>query len=189
MKVLIACEYSGIVRDAFTSTGHNAISCDLIESTSPGQHIIGDAIEIIYSESWDMIIAHPPCTFLCKAQIWRCLQDKERMKLQVKAIEFVKLIYNSKCALIAIENPIGALTKGFKPPDQIIYPWYFGDPHTKEICLWLKGLPPLISTVYSTKRQPISNHTNGRMSPGQKSKIRSRFFPLVAQAMANQWNY
>ena len=109
MKILIACEYSGIVRDAFQSTGNYAVSCDLIPSSSPGNHIIMDAIEAINSDKWDMIIAHPPCTYLCKAQLWRCHIDKERYQKQLLAIEFFKSIYFSICPLIAIENPIGIL--------------------------------------------------------------------------------
>jgi hypothetical protein len=104
-----------------------------------------------------------------------------------KGFEFFMKIYNSPQLHIAIENPIGALTRLFRPPDQIIYPWWFGDRHSKDICLWLKNMPPLIATVYNTKRIPVSNHVNGRMSQEQKSKIRSKFFPLVAHAMAHQW--
>lgn len=188
MKVLVACEYSGIVRDAFSSAGHDAYSCDLIPSISPGKHIIADAIETIYQYKWDLVIAHPPCTYLCKAQLFRCKPGTKYEMMQQTAVEFFKQIYYSPIKHIAIENPIGALTRLFRPPDQIIYPWQFGDIHSKDICLWLKNLPPLISTLYNTKRIPISNHVNGQMTQEQKSKIRSKFFPLVAQAMANQWS-
>jgi len=187
MEILIACEYSGIVKTAFTSPGHNTFSVDVVPSSVPHNHIIGDAIEIIYSKKWDLIIAHPPCTYLCKAQLWRCNKSPDRMLKQRDAIAFFKKIYNSNCSQVAIENPIGVLTKAFRPPNQIIFPWYFGDIHSKEICLWLKGLPPLISTCYNTKRIPAANHVNSRMTQEEKSKIKSKFFPLVAQAMANQW--
>jgi hypothetical protein len=187
MKVLVACEYSGIVRDAFASAGHDSWSCDLLPSMSPGNHIIGDAIEVIMSSAWDLVIAHPPCTYLCKAQLFRCTPESQFEVLQQSAIEFFKKIYYSPVQHIAIENPIGALSKKFRPPDQIIYPWMFGDIHSKDICLWLKNVPPLISTCYNTKRVPVCNHVNGRMSQAQKSKIKSKFFPLVAEAMAHQW--
>jgi hypothetical protein len=136
---------------------------------------------------WDLVIAHPPCTYLCKAQLFRCVPDSIYADLQKDAIDFFLAIWNSPQLCIAIENPIGALSRMFRPPDQIIYPWYFGDPHSKDICLWLKNVPPLISTCYSTRRQPVKNHTNGRMSQAQRSKIKSRFFPAIAEAMANQW--
>ena len=187
MKVLVLCEYSGIVRNAFSSAGHEAYSCDLIPSISPGNHIIGDALNVLYSQNWDLVIGHPPCTYLCKAQLFRCKPGSKYELLQQSAVDFVKSIYNSPVEHIAIENPIGALSRLFRPPDQIIYPWHFGDIHSKEICLWLKNVPPLISTLYNTKRIPVSNHVNGRMSQAQKSMIKSKFFPLVADAMATQW--
>lgn len=186
-RILIACEYSGIVRDAFSRAGHNATSCDLLPTESPGQHIEGNVLEII-NQQWNLIIAFPPCRYLCKVQLWRISREPERKEAQDKAIEFVKQIYAAECPLIAIENPIGVLTKAFRPPDQILSPAMFGDPHRKDICLWLKNLPPLIGTCYNPRHQPVSNHVNGRMSQALKSKIKSKFFPLVAEAMAAQWS-
>lgn len=187
MNILICCEYSGIVRNAFAKAGHYAISCDIINSQSPGLHIVGDCLPLLYAFKWDLVICHPPCTYLCKAQLFRCKPGTNFFLLQQLALEFFLKIWNSPQDHIVIENPIGALSRLFRPPDQIIYPWYFGDPHSKDICLWLKNVPPLIATLYNTRRQPVSNHVNGRMSKAQKSEIKSRFFPLVAEAMANQW--
>jgi hypothetical protein len=104
------------------------------------------------------------------------------------AVEFVQALYAADIKHIAVENPIGILSRVFRKPDQIIYSNWFGDPHKKDICLWLKNLPPLICTCYNSRCQPVKNHTNGRMSQEQKSKIKSKFFPLVAKAMAHQWS-
>lgn len=188
VNVLVCCEYSGIVRTAFSNAGFNSWSCDLLPTEIPGNHFQGDAIEFINSRAWDLIIAHPPCTFLSKVQLYRVTPGSKYEILQQTAIKFVKDIYNSPAEHIAIENPIGALSKKFRPPDQIIYPWWFGDIHSKEICLWLKNLPPLIATCYNTKRIPVANHVNSRMSQAHKSKIKSKFFPLVAEAFVNQWS-
>jgi hypothetical protein len=187
MDIIVGCEMSGIVRNAFLSAGHNAISCDLKETLSPGPHIVGDILEVIYSQKFDFGIFHPPCTYLAKCQGFRCVPGSFYWEEQKKAVQFVKDIYNSPLKSLAIENPSGALTRLFRPPDQIIYPWWFGDPHSKDIALWLKKCPPLIATVYSTKRRPMQNHVNGRMSSHLKSEIKSKFFPLVAESMAKQW--
>jgi len=187
MNVLIACEYSGIVRHAFSALGHNCWSVDLLPSESPGQHVVGDALEIAYSKKWDLIIGHPPCTYLCKAQIWRVQRCHLRAALQSQALTFFKKLYLSPAHSVALENPIGALTKLFRPPDQIIYPYNFGDPYRKDIALWFKNVPPLLPTIISAGRKSVSNHVNSRMSQAQKSKIKSRFFVGVAQAMAEQW--
>jgi hypothetical protein len=187
MDIILGCECSGIVRDAFSSAGHNAISCDLKETLSPGQHIVGDILEVIYSQKFDFGIFFPPCKFLAKCQGFRCVPESFFWEEQKKAVQFVKDIYNSPIKSLAIENPSGALTRLFRPPDEIIYPWWFGDKHSKDIALWLKNCPPLIATVYNTKRIPVSNHVNGRMSSELKSQIKSTFFPLVAEAMATQW--
>lgn len=188
MKILVGCEYSGIVRDAFSALGHHAVSCDILPTDRPGEHIQGDLFEAMKMDRWDILIAHPPCTYLCNAQLWKCEIDIDRKEKQKHAMEFVNRIYNSDIPHIAIENPKGILSTKWLAPSQIIYPWQFGDPYRKDICLWLKNLPPLISTVYSTKRKSVSNHVNGRMSQAVKSKIKSKFFPGVASAMAIQWN-
>ena len=190
MKVLIACEYSAIVRGAFMRKGHNAWSCDTEETDVPGQHIKGDVMEII-NDGWDLVIAHPPCTFLAKAGLHKLINDPERQENQRKAIEFVKAIYNCNAPYVAIENPIGALTESWQRPTQIVYPWYWGEPYGKDICLWLKNLPTL-KYNYNIKKpeklKSVSNHVNSRMTQAQKSKIKSRFFHSVAEAMADQWS-
>lgn len=187
MKVLVACEYSATVKTAFLAKGHDVTSCDLLPCVTRKNHYQGDVFDII-NEDWDLIIAHPPCTYLCNAQLFRCKPGSIFFEEQQKAIAFVRGLFSNKCPRIAIENPKGILSRLFMPPSQIIYPWYFGDKHSKDICLWLKGLPPLISTCYHTKRIPMQNHVNSRMSQALKSSIKSKFFPLVAEAMANQWS-
>jgi site-specific DNA-cytosine methylase len=187
MKVAVLCEYSRIVSQAFEARGHDVTSCDIIPSDVPGKHHIGDAIAFARSEKFDLIIAHPPCTFLCKAQFSRHAHDKTRFFKTLSAAQFVRQIMSLDCPMICVENPIGYLNNNFRKPDQIIYPWWFGDKHSKDIALWLKGLPPLMATCHSTQRVPVSNHVNGRMSQEQKSKIKSKFFPAIAEAMAKQW--
>lgn len=187
MKVLIACEWSGIVRDAFIKNGHSAVSCDLIPSeSSRGLHYQGNVMDII-NDGWDLMIAHPPCTYLCKAQIWRTLKEKERRLEQKNAIEFVQKLFESNIPRIAIENPMGILTKVWKKPNQLVYPYQFGDPYKKDIHFWLKNLPPLMPTKHNKGRKSVSNHTNSRMTQEERSKIKSKFFPGLAKAMADQW--
>lgn len=186
--VLILCEYSGIVRNAFTSAGYTAISCDLIPSSSPGLHFIGDALEAARIIKPDLIIGHPPCRYLSKAGLHLCINNPERKEEQRKAVEFVRSIYNLPCKHIAIENPDGFLSSGFRPYDQLVRPYHFGAPYNKAICLWLKNLPPLIHTCVSSGRKSVNNHTNARMTREERSRVRSRFFPQVAEAMANQWS-
>ena len=146
VKVLVVCEFSGIVRDAFISRGHDAISCDLLPSERPGPHLLG-AIEKI-SEDWpsqcfDLMIAHPPCTYLAVSGArW----FKDRMMEQAAAIGFVRWLMDASVDRIAIENPIGVLSTRICRPDQIIQPWQFGHGETKATCLWLKGLPKLTPT-------------------------------------------
>jgi hypothetical protein len=186
MKILVACEYSGIVSNAFRKKGHDVLSCDLLPSESPGKHYQGNVFDIL-NEKFDMLIAHPPCTYLCKAQYHLLFNDVERKKKMLEAVKFVKTLYAADIEKIAIENPIGILSKIFRQPDQITYSNLFGDPHKKDICLWLKNLPPLITTCVNLRCQPVRNHTNSRMTQELKSKIKSKFFPLVAAAMAEQW--
>lgn len=188
MRVLVACEESQIVTSAFRSMGHEAFSCDLQVSSGghPEWHHQCDVRELLPG-SWDMIIAHPPCTYLCKAQLHYCLKDRSRDSMRKEAIDFVRYLYSQPCPRICIENPIGCLTKEFRPWDQLIYPYQFGDPYRKDICLWLKGLPLLRGTILSPGRKSVTVHVNGRMTATQKSKIKSRFFPGVAKAMAEQW--
>jgi site-specific DNA-cytosine methylase len=186
MKVLVGFEYSGIVAEAFRKHGHEAYSCDIISGNIPEFHIQKDFFEVVQHSKYDLVICHPPCQYLCKAQIFR-LKDTELFLKMLQAVEIVKRIMSLNIQYIAVENPIGILSSRFRPPDQIIYPYNFGDIHRKDICLWLKNLPPLIDTCISLKRIPVKNHVNSRMSQEVKSKIKSKFFPLVADAMAVQW--
>lgn len=181
MKILIACEFSGIVRDAFIAKGHDAISCDLILSEKPGPHIMDD-VSFYLDDEWDMMIAFPPCTYLCVsgARWW-----KDRKSEQEAAIAFVKILSYVNADKWAIENPIGILSTVWRKPDQIIHPWMFGHAETKSTCLWLKNLPILKPTkIIYDNIKPRIHH----IDPGKnRSKEKSRFLPGIAEAMANQW--
>jgi len=188
-NVLVACEYSGIVSQAFYDAGHNVLSCDILPSDNFHNHFTGNIFDvpgINVPGTFDLMIGFPPCTYLCKAQMFRLLEYERRIKF-IEAMAFVKSLYSLPINQICIENPVGALNNNWKKPAQIIYPYNFGDPYRKDICLWLKNLPPLINMVQSPGRKSVSNHVNGRMSQDQKSKIKSKFFPGVATAMALQW--
>ena len=186
MKVLVACEYSGIVRDAFTSRGHEATSCDLLPTEIPGKHYQGDVMDII-NDDWDMVVAFPPCTYLCTGSMNWLYREEGRVAKMEKAVNFVQDLYHSNCDKIAIENPIGILTSKFRPPDQIITASDFGHSYSKRWCLWLKNLPPLMSTI---KAQPPYKKldfwsTDRKDELGRDKK--SRFMKGVANAMAEQW--
>lgn len=182
-KVLIACEFSGIVRDAFRSIGHDAWSCDLLPSESDGPHIIGDAIEISQKPGfgWDLMIAFPPCTHLASSGArWFAKKQVE----QQEAIQFFRRIMDAPIPRIAAENPIGVLSTHYRKPDQIIQPWQFGHGETKATCLWLKGLPLLRPTNVVSGRKPRVHYA----SPGpNRWKERSRTLSGIAAAMAAQW--
>ena len=182
MYVLIACEFSGAVRDAFTARGHEAFSCDLLPSETPGNHIRGDVRTIMrYSYKWDLMIAHPPCTHLAVSGArW----FKEKQKEQAEALEFVRFLMEMPIPKIAIENPISIISSRIRKPDQIIQPWMFGHGETKSTCLWLKGLPKLTATEIVGGREARIH----RMPPGpDRWKERSRTFAGIAKAMAEQW--
>ena len=180
MKVLVACEFSGIVRDAFIARGHDAISCDLLPTEKPGPHYQGNVLDII-GNGWDLMIAHPPCTHLAVsgARWWA-----EKKQEQDDALEFARLLMVAPIERIAIENPIGLISTRIRKPDQIIQPWMFGHGETKATCLWLKNLPKLQPTnIVSGRTDRIH-----RMPPGpDRWKERSRTFPGIARAMAEQW--
>lgn len=181
MKVLIACEFSGIVRDAFSRKGHDAISCDLMAQTPiKGNHYKGDVRDII-NNGFDMMIAHPPCTYLCVSGArW----FKDRIDKQNQGIEFVRFLINCDIPRICIENPVGVISTHIRKPDQIIHPWQFGHGETKTTCLWLKNLPLLIATNIVSGRESKIHHA----SPGRnRSKIRSKTYLGIADAMAEQW--
>ncbi|NIQ90990.1 MAG: DNA cytosine methyltransferase [Deltaproteobacteria bacterium] len=180
MRVLIACEFSGIVRDAFRLRGHDAWSCDLLPSESEGLHIQRDVLEIL-DRDWDLMIAHPPCTHLAVSGArW----FKSKQKEQAEALEFVRALLGAPIKKIALENPISVLSTKIRKPDQIIQPWQFGHGETKATCLWLKNLPLLVPTKIVEGRE---NRIH-RMPPSKdRWKNRSRFYPGIAEAMANQW--
>lgn len=180
MKILIACEYSGTVREAFSRLGHDAWSCDILETEIPGNHLQCDVREIL-GDGWDMMIAHPPCTHLAVSGA-RWFKDKKVE--QAEALEFVRLLLNAPIQRIALENPISIISSHIRKPDQIIQPWQFGHGETKATCLWLQNLPKLQPTnIVEGREQRI-----WKMPPGENRwKERSRTFEGIAQAMANQW--
>ena len=180
MKVLVACEFSGIVRDAFINLGCDAISCDLLESERMGPHIQDDVLFHL-NEKWDLMVAHPPCTHLAVSGA-RWLQNKKQE--QKEALEFVKNLMDAPINKIAIENPISIISSHIRKPDQIIQPWQFGHGETKATCLWLKNLPKLMPTdIVSGRIAKVHN-----MPPSKNRwKYRSRTYPGIAKAMAEQW--
>lgn len=180
MKILIACEFSGTVREAFSKLGHDAWSCDILETEIPGKHLQCDVREIL-GDGWDMMIAHPPCTHLAVSGArWFKYKKVE----QAEALEFVRLLLNAPIERIALENPISIISSHIRKPDQIIQPWQFGHGETKATCLWLKNLPKLQPTnIVEGREQRI-----WKMPPSENRwKERSRTFEGIAQAMANQW--
>ena len=182
MRVLVACEFSGIVRDAFRRLGHYAMSCDLLPSERPGPHYQGDVIEILGAGyNFDMMIAFPPCTYLAVSGArW----FKERREEQAHALDFVRMLMNRTIPRIAIENPIGVISTHIRKPDQIIQPWMFGHGETKATCLWLKGLPKLVPTNIVDGRE----HRIHKMPPSpDRGRDRSRTYEGIANAMASQW--
>jgi site-specific DNA-cytosine methylase len=179
-KVLVACEYSGRVRDAFAALGWNAWSCDLLSSETPGNHHQG-AVEDILSLHWDVLIAHPPCTHLAVSGA-RWFKDKQVE--QAEALSFVQLLLDAPVEHIALENPVSIISTRIRRPTQVIQPWQFGHGETKATCLWLKNLPPLTPTDIVEGRE---NKVH-RMPPGpNRWKERSRTYSGIASAMATQW--
>lgn len=179
-RVLIACEFSGRVRDAFIRAGHDAVSCDLLPTEVPGPHYQGDVNDLL-SEPWDLMVAHPPCTHLAVsgARWWA-----GKMSEQADALDFVRLLLAAPIARIALENPVSAISTRVRKPDQIVQPWMFGHGETKATCLWLKNLPPLVASNEVPGRECRVH----RMAPSAtRWKDRSRTFVGIAQAMADQW--
>ena len=192
MRVLIACEYSGTVRDAFIAAGHDAMSCDILPSDRPGPHYQGGVLNLL-DEDWDLMIAHPPCTHLAVSGA-KHFAAKQADGRQAAALEFVQLLMDAPIPRICIENPVSIISTRIRKPDQIIQPWQFGHEATKTTCLWLKGLPPLVPTdivgkgarhvTKSGKSLPV--WYNLPPSP-MRWKIRSATFQGIADAMAAQW--
>lgn len=186
--VITACEYSGIVRNAFTDLGYNAISVDILNSESHGNHYKGDIFEFLKYNSCTLLIGFPPCTYLAKSQ-FHLKNSPDRMDKSLLAFYFFMNLFNLPIPYICLENPVGYVNTWFRKPNQIISPNQFGSVYQKEICLWFKNLPPLILGVRNLSKKSISNHVNSKMSQALKSHKKSKFFPEVAQAMALQWSY
>lgn len=181
MRVLVGCEFSGIVRDAFLKRGHDAWSCDLLDSERPGPHIKGD-VRDIYGDGWDLAVFHPPCTHLAVSGA-RWFKDKRHE--QAEALAFVRTLLDAPIPRICLENPVSVVSSRVRKPDQILQPWQFGCGETKAICLWLKNLPRLRPTKVVDGREPRVHYA----SPGpERWKERSRFYPGIAAAMAKQWS-
>ena len=182
LRVLVACEYSGAVRNAFRELGHYAWSCDLLEAEDSSEyHLQGDVRDYL-NDVWDILIAHPPCTHLAVSGArW----FKEKQAEQKEALEFVMMLANCNIPHKAIENPVSIISSHWRKPDQIIQPWQFGHGETKKTCLWLENLPPLVPTdIVEGREQRI-----WKMPPSaDRWKERSRTFPGIAKAMAEQWS-
>ena len=195
MKVLVACEYSGTVRDAFIAAGHDAMSCDLLPSDAPGPHYLGDVRDVL-GDGWDLMIAHPPCTYLAVSGMHRTARGLRDPQLTEDALEFVRLLLAAPVPRIAVENPVSVISTRIRRPDQIIQPWQYGHDASKTTCLWLHGLPALRPTqivepriVDGRKRWGNQTDTGqNRLSPSpDRWKLRSATFPGIAAAMAAQW--
>ena len=206
MKVLVAYEFSGRVRQSFVERGHDAYSCDLLPSEISGQHLQCDVHSLDMTQ-WDLVIAHPPCTYLSNAGIRWFNEERygdkarERKRLRLEGMEFVLKIANSKCSKIAIENPRGWLNSHWRKPDQTVQPWMFGDEFNKPTCLWLKGLPKLTPTNIVSKGVMVTHvtkkgetHTDSKwyydaikLPPTERQRFRSKTFQGIANAMAEQW--
>ena len=192
MRVLIACEYSGTVRDAFIAAGHDAMSCDFLPSDRPGPHYQGGVLNLL-DEDWDLMVAHPPCTHLAVSGA-KHFAAKQADGRQAAALEFVQLLMDAPIPRICIENPVSIISTRIRKPDQIIQPWQFGHEATKTTCLWLKGLPPLVPTdIVGKGARHVTK--SGKSLPAwynlppspMRWKIRSATFQGIADAMAAQW--
>jgi len=192
MRILVACEYSGVVRDAFLKAGHYALSCDLFPCDSPnsGDHFQGDVTEIL-DHDWDLMIAHPPCTHLAVSGA-KFFAQKKASGVQDQALDFVTRLLEAPIPKIALENPISIISTRIRKPDQIVQPWWFGHMEQKSTCLWLKNLPPLEKTN-DVKQEMMTLPKNQRermfyLPPSvDRWKIRSKTYSGLAQAMAAQW--
>lgn len=190
MRVLVACEFSGVVRRAFRVRGHEAWSCDLLPAEDDSPYHYQQDVRLLLSEQWDLMIAHPPCTHLAVSGA-RWFKGKE--KEQAEALEFVRELLDASIPKIALENPVSIISSKIRKPDQIIQPWMFGHPESKTTCLWLKGLPPLRPT--NILPQPVGGRWENQTPSGQNKlgpspdrwQQRSRTYEGIAEAMASQW--
>jgi len=195
MRVLIACEYSGAVRDAFIRAGHDAMSCDLLATEVAGPHYQGDVRDVI-GDGWDLMVAHPPCTYLCSSGLHWNKRRPERAQQTAEALDFVRMLLAAPIERIALENPIGCISTQVRKPTQTIQPWQFGHDASKATCLWLKNLAPLTPTQTIAPRmvdgrKRWANQTDSgqnRLPPSaDRWKIRSETYQGIADAMAAQW--
>ena len=182
MRILVACEYSGVVRDAFIAAGHDAMSCDLLPTDVDGPHYQGDVMDVI-GDGWDLMIAHPPCTHLAVSGA-KHFAAKRADGRQQQGIDFFMMLANADIPKICVENPVSIMSTVWRKPDQIIQPWQFGHGETKATCLWLKDLPLLTPTDVVKGREPRIH----KLPPSKdRWKIRSTTYKGIAKAMATQW--
>ena len=193
-RLLVACEYSGRVRDAFATNGWDAWSCDLLPTERESDKHYQGPVEDLLTDHWDMLIAFPPCTYLCSSGMHWTTRGKRDPQLTEDALAFVQLLLNAPIPRIALENPVGCISTRIRKPDQIIQPWQYGHAESKKTCLWLKGLPLLQPTdVLPLPANGVwSNQTpsgQNRLAPGpDRWKERSKTYPGIATAMASQWS-
>lgn len=194
-NVLVACEFSGTVRDAFAAAGHYAMSCDLLPTEAPGPHYQGDVRDVL-NDGWDLIVAHPPCTYLSVSGMHWTRRGLRDPQLTEDALEFVQLLLDAPIPRIALENPVSVISSRIRKPDQIIQPHQFGHDASKKTCLWLKNLPLLQATAHVAPRivdgrKRWGNQTDSgqnRLGPSEdRWAKRSATYPGIAQAMADQW--
>lgn len=197
LRVLVACEFSAVVSSAFRAKGHEAWSCDLEPTEGDWSwHIQGDVLPVL-KQGWDLLIAHPPCTYLCSMGIWWNHKRPERWPLTAQALEFVKALWAAPIERVALENPIGYLSNNWQRPSQVIHPWEHGHEASKPTCLWLRGLPKLQPTKIVDKgrfytkangtRMAAWSHVTSGTDKAKRAKIASRTFEGIARAMADQW--
>jgi hypothetical protein len=195
MKILVACEYSGRVRDAFIGGGHEAMSCDLLPTDAPGPHYQGSVLDIL-NDGWDLMIAHPPCTYLSVSGMHWTTRGLRDPKLTEDALDFVNILLNAPIEKIALENPISIISSRIRKPNQIIQPYEYGHDASKKTCLWLKNLPPLMPTkiiepkIVGNKKIWGNQTASGqnKLAPSKdRWKIRSETYQGIAEAMAQQW--
>lgn len=202
MRVLVACEYSGVVRDAFTALGHYAMSCDILDTESEGPHYKGDVLDIL-DNGWDLMIAHPPCTYVAASGMHWNKNNTERKVKTVNALEFIETLFCAPIERVAIENPVGVIsTRTSIGKAQYIQPYWFGDDASKKTGLWKRGLPDLVPTCMVEGRRVLSggrevirwgnqddNGQENTPNTKNRAKLRSRTFPGFAAAMAAQWTF
>ena len=193
LRVLVGCEYSGTVRDAFIRLGHDAMSCDLLPTDATGPHYTGDVSDLL-TQQWDMLIAFPPCTYLCSSGMHWTVRGLRDPKLTEDALDFVRLLLGANVKHIALENPVGCISSRIRKPDCVVHPWEHGHAESKTTCLWLKNLPPLIPT--NLLPLPPSGRWTNQTPSGQNKlgpskdrwKLRSATYKGIAEAMAAQWS-